>query len=203
MARPGTDVGTPFHGALIQRDTRPIDLVYAEVGDHTNPLVGPLRISNAGTFVRITGAASRDLDGTYIPQGGLISVDPIQEDSVLTVNELNVTLSGVTGNAINALLNFPYLNRVVKIWRGLLDEDNNLIGEPVLIFDGRIASASISDDPAEGTSTVSVGVSSQWSDFERRSGSKTNDNEQQALFSGDRGFQFAAESISNIRWGGE
>ena len=197
MARNGVDGSYLDH--LIQRKTMPFDLVYADIGEIETS--EPMRISNAGRYINIQSETDAELNGEFIPQSSLLSISPISEDANFQIGEVNVTLSGVTGAAISLLLGNPYLDRKVKIWRGLFDEDFNVVDVPVLIFDGNISSANISDDPAEGTSTVQVVVSSQWVDFERRNGNKTNDSEQQSRFPGDKGLEFAAESIRNILWG--
>ena len=207
MARKG--VGGDFLSHLIQRDTKPFDIVYAEIGIQDAAIDPPLRITNAGKFIVLNYGDSvivnnnldANIDGTYIPQGALLNISNIEEDADFNIGEVTLTLSGVNGAAITQLLGSPYLDRRVKVWRGFLDGDGGVIDFPVLIFDGNIRGASITDDPAEGKSVVNVNVSSQWSDFERRNGNKTNDAEQQSRFPGDRGLEFAADTIRNIEWG--
>jgi len=43
--------------------------------------------------------------------------------------------------------------------------------------------------------------SRMWSDFERTAGRRTNDNDQQVYYPGDRGFQFADDALKDIKWG--
>ena len=204
MARKGVDGDYLNH--LVQRQTSPFDLVYAELGSETMGVPDrPVRISNAGRFINIEPSDPSSVDvnlpGIYMPQGGLISISTIDEDANFQIGEVNITLSGVESMSISDLLNNPYLDRSVKIWRGLFDAEFNVVGDPVLIFDGKISGASIEDDPAAGKSVVSVAVSSQWVDFERRNGNKTNDAEQQFRFPGDKGLEFSADTIRNISWG--
>ena len=205
MARKGVE--GVYLDNLIQRDTMPFDIIYAEVGEENNlgETIVPVRISNAGRFITINSTDTANIDprlnGTYIPQSDLLSVAPIEEDANFQIGEVRITLSGVNGAQIAQLLGSPYLDRAVKIWRGLFTPEFSIAGDPVLIFDGRISGASIEDNPADGKSTVSITVSSQWVDFERRNGNKTNDTEQQFRFPGDRGLQYAAETLRNIEWG--
>ena len=200
MARKGADrlTNADYYNHLVQRKSMPFDLVYAEIGSETDE---PLRLTNAGRFVDLTGNSDEALSGNFIPQSNYLSITPIEEDANFQIGEVSVTLSGVNSAAIALLLSNPYLDRTVKIWRGLFDTEFNVVGEPVLIFDGRISGASVADDPVEGKSTVNVTVSSQWVDFERRNGTKTNDAEQQFRYPGDKGMEFAAAAIRNIAWG--
>ena len=199
MARNG--ITENYLNNLVQRETRPFDLVYADIGEVGTS--NPLRITNAARFIEISGESDSDLNGTFIPQSSLLGISPIDEDANFQIGEVTVTLSGVTSAAIALMLGNPYLDRSVKIWRGLLDASGSVIDAPVLMFDGRISAATIEDDPAEGKSLVNVTVSSQWVDFDRRNGNKTNDAEQQFRFPGDLGLEFAAKSIKNIEWGRE
>ena len=204
MARKGVD--TDYLNHLVQRNTMPFDIVYAELGPETNGIPDePVRVSNAGRYITISpsdpSAVDANLPGTYIPQGGLISIASIEEDANFQIGEVGIALSGVTGVAISMLLNNPYLDRSVKIWRGLFDSEYNVVADPVLIFDGKISAAAIEDDPEAGKSVVNITVSSQWVDFERRNGNKTNDAEQQFRFPGDKGLEFAADTTRNIEWG--
>lgn len=197
MARNGVDGIYLDH--LVQRQTTPFDLVYADIGEIGTAT--PLRVSNGPKYFTVSGSSDAELNGTFIPQGSLLNMGSIEEDANFQIGELQVTLSGVNGAAIALLLGNPYLDRTVKVWRGLLDVNYEIVDEPVLIFQGNISGANIEDNPADGTSTVSVVVSSQWVDFERKNGKKSNDAEQQIRFPGDQGLEFAAESIRNIAWG--
>ena len=51
------------------------------------------------------------------------------------------------------------------------------------------------------TSNVSLSVASHWSDFKKKSGRRTNHNGQQLHFAGDKGFEFAANTVKDIKWG--
>lgn len=144
---------------------------------------------------------SGDLEGIYQAAGGLLSLAPFEETLQLTVNELELSLDGVTGVAVSDLLNFRYLDRTVKVWQGILDVNEVPIPDPVLLIDGRISGASISDDPERGVSKVSVKASSQWSDFKRKGGSRTNDRDHQRFYPGDLGFEYAAASKLHMNWG--
>jgi hypothetical protein len=67
------------------------------------------------------------------------------------------------------------------------------------VFDGRISSYSINDD--NGSSEISIEMSSQWKDFELVNGRKTNRNSQQYYFPTDKGFDFSGVVVRDLKWG--
>ena len=67
------------------------------------------------------------------------------------------------------------------------------------MFKGRVDAPAIQDDPGVST-TVSCTVSNHWVDYQRTNGMITNNNRQQALYSGDLGFEYASQAIKDIKW---
>ena len=82
-----------------------------------------------------------------------------------------------------------------------MDSAQALVIDPVLIFEGRMDSPVISENPDSGNSTISISATNSWVDFERKTGRHTNHEEQQIHFAGDKGFEFASEIITDIVWG--
>lgn len=171
-------------------------LVYVELGD---PSSEPIRLTNAAQNIQVTSAEGSSK--IYNAAGGLLSLSGFSEELRLVIGNMKLSLDGVVGTAIADLLNWPYLDRTVKIWQGLSDDNNQPIDDVALLLDGRISGASIVESTQKGMSKVTIEVSSQWSDFDRKGGSRTNDNEHQLAYPGDLGFQFAAASKKNIKWG--
>ena len=138
----------------------------------------------------------------YLGLGKFSSVSDIEESSQLIVSSMTLSLSGVNQEWISIVLNEEYIDRQVKVYTGFLDVDTHvLITNPVLIFDGRIDAPIISENPDGKTSTVSISVTNAWVDFTRRTGRHANNEEQQALFPGDKGFEFASQNITDLVWG--
>jgi len=50
---------------------------------------------------------------------------------------------------------------------------------------------------------LTVEIASHWKDFEKENGRRTNHNTQQLYFDGDLGFEFAAKTIKDLKWGRE
>ncbi len=138
---------------------------------------------------------------TYTALGHFLGFSDIEESSELQVASLTIQLSGVDQSEIAAVLGENYIDRPIRIYKGFLDENNAVIADPVLIFEGRMDSPVIEENPDDGTCTVSVTATNAWVDFERLSGRHTNHEEQQIFFPGDMGFEFASEVTGEITWG--
>ena len=150
-------------------------------------------ITNGGFDVTYDG-------NVYIALGQFLSVSDIQETGDLQVNTVNIGLSGIPSDILNLFFNYIYTNRRVVVRRAYFNEINLLIGA-ITIFDGRMDKPVVQDDPNSST-VVAVECRNQWADFERKSGRHTNNNEQQAFFPGDKGFEYSSQVVQDIKWGG-
>jgi hypothetical protein len=108
-------------------------------------------------------------------------------------------MSGVEQSFISAFLTNGYVARQVRVLRAFLDSNNGIIGTPVLIYDGRIHGYAVKDTNKD--SIIEIDVASHWSDFEKKSGRATNSNSQGLHFTGDKGFDFAANIVKDLKWG--
>ena len=90
---------------------------------------------------------------------------------------------------------------ISQIYKGFLDAAGALIVDPLLVFEGRIDSPMIQEDPDAGTAAIAVSASNSWVDFERRIGRFTNHEGQQVYFPGDMGLEFASEIVKDVVWG--
>lgn len=146
--------------------------------------------------------ASYDIayDGnTYTSSDYLLSFGSVEESSDVRVGSLNIELSSVGQSFTSAFLNNPYIGKQVIIYRAFLNSSGSIIGVPVVIYDGRIDGFDMNED--QETSSLTVSVASHWSDFEKKAGRYTNSNSQSLFFSGDDGFEFAANTVKDIKWG--
>ena len=91
------------------------------------------------------------------------------------------------------------MEKEAEVYKGFLDSNESVIADPFLLFKGRIESFSI--DESINQSNVNVLVTSHWSDFNKIEGRKTNTNSQQIHFSTDLGFEYASQTIGDIKWG--
>ena len=112
---------------------------------------------------------------------------------------MSLSLSGVDQTYISIALSENIINDDVYIYRGYLDSNNALISDPFLLFYGTIDEYKIIDTTT--TSNIVLTVTSHWGNFSKTSGRTTTDNSQQRFFSSDKGMEFAALTVRDIKWG--
>lgn len=137
----------------------------------------------------------------YKGVGHFIGFSDIEETAEVIVSSMTLSLSGIDKIWIANVLARAYINRKVKVFRAFLDNDTHaLVADPVLIFEGSMDSPTISENPDQGESIVAVKVTNAWADFERKTGRHANNEQQQSIFPGDKGFEFASQNISDLVW---
>ena len=158
-----------------------------------------------GTPVYLTNASfdiTSSVSGTsrtYLSNGHLRGISGISETNKPTKNTLSVSLSAVDQTYVSIALNENIINDDVYIYRGYLDTNNALINDPFLLFYGTINDYKITDNTT--TAKVVYSVTSHWGNFSKTSGRTTTDNSQQRFFSGDKGMEFSALTVRDIKWG--
>lgn len=153
------------------------------------------------TVIRITDW-NRDVSAmsqTWDSSAHLLGISESVETSELRISSLSIQLSGVEQTYISLFLNNDYHDIRARVWKAVLDSSEAVIGAPILIFDGRISDFGIDDN--DDSSIVEIVASSHWANFDAINGRRTNHNSQQLYFSGDLGFEFASDTIQDIKWG--
>ena len=137
---------------------------------------------------------------TYSAAGNFISVSRITESINNEIPTMTLSLSGVASANVALALGQDLIDRQVIVRRAYLDASYAVISDPLEQFNGNISShPSIIDN--RGASTIEIRVSSHWADFERVAGRRTNNEDQQTLYSGDTFFLFTSEIIKDAPWG--
>ena len=167
----------------------PVLLVEIEFGT-------PVYLTNAPFDITSSVSGS---SRTYLTNGHLKNITGINETNKPTKNSLQLTLSGVDQTYISIALSENIINKEVYIYRGFLDANNALISDPFLLFFGTIDEYRITDNTT--TANLVLNLTSHWGNFEKTSGRVTTDNSQQRFFSGDKGMEFAALTVRDIKWG--
>lgn len=136
---------------------------------------------------------------TYSASSLFLGISDVTESPEVAVDSLVVSFSGADQTIIALLLNNNYSEANTTIYKGFLDSNQNLIANPFILFKGRVESFELSEN--ENSSQININIASHWADFEKIQGRKTNTGSQQIYFSGDKGFDFASQSVGNIQWG--
>jgi len=154
------------------------------------------------TTYKFTNASTNIVDGsdTYIPNGFLLGLDGVQENSNINVGSMNIGISAVDRAIVADVLSNGYLNRKVTIKRAFLDSNSTLISGAIFsIYSGRIEGMSISDSGSD--SVMELGVANHWADFRRTAGRRTNNTSQQHFFPDDLSMEFAPQTGKKLIWG--
>jgi hypothetical protein len=136
---------------------------------------------------------------TYTASSLFLGVSNVSESPDVSVDSITFAFTGADQAIISLLLNNAYMEKEAEVYKGFLNSSQQLISDPFLLFKGRIESFSLEED--SNNSTLSISIASHWSDFERIQGRKTNTNSQQLHFADDVGFEYASQTVTNIKWG--
>ena len=110
-------------------------------------------------------------------------------------------MSGVDQTYVALALTNNIINNEVYIYRGFLDANQALISDPFLLFFGTIHEFRVNDNT--NTANVILSITSHWGNFSKTSGRTTTDNSQKRFFSGDKGMEYSALTVRDIKWGRE
>lgn len=135
----------------------------------------------------------------YQASSHILSIGDAQETGGVKVNSMDITFSAVEQTFVSLFLTSNHINVRVLIERAVLDDNDDVIGDPIAFFDGRIVSFDIEDSGND--SEIIVEIASHWQDFDKVQNRKTNSKSQNFWFPDDKGFEYAASTITNLKWG--
>ena len=179
---------TAFQTEVVKDQNRPVHLVEVYFDDET--------VYMTDSYKGITFDSN-----DYLPVGHFMGFSDIEESSEVVVSSITLSLGGIDQVWVSRVLNKTYIDRTVKIYTAFLDVNQDLVVNPILIFEGRMDTPTIQEDPDSGKSSVSVSATNSWVDFTRKTGRHTNHEETQIHFPGDKGFEFASEIVRDVPWG--
>lgn len=137
---------------------------------------------------------------TYSGVGTLGAISRIEETQEIASTGVRFGLSGIPSDILSVALSEPYQGRSAKIYLGVFDANYGVIADPFLCFDGRMDVMAINDDG--DTSTITVTAEHRLIDLERPRLRRYTSEDQKALYSGDKGFDFVADlQDKTIAWG--
>ena len=164
-------------------------------------LTTPLYFTTTNIDIDYDSATAPDAGtNTYLAQGQFLFFGNITEASDLRVGQLDLTFTAVDTTTLALLINNDYLNKRVVIYRAILDSEYNFTANDVYtVFDGKIMGYSINEAP--DTATVTITVASQFADFLSTNGRRSNPASQQRYFASDKGMNFSAQIVKDLKWG--
>jgi hypothetical protein len=157
----------------------------------------------SGTLFLWSGNGNRVWNGnTYTGAGGILNISAIQESGEVQSTGITITLAGLDPAATSIALQEVAQNKPGVVRFGLLDApDGNWIGAPAVAFAGPLDLVKIKEDPA-GT-TVAINYESRLANLEVPRLWSWTDQDQQASYPDDLGFQFVGTIADQIlQWGG-
>ena len=155
----------------------------------------PVYLSNTSFDVDYSG-------NTYLGNGQLLRMGEIKQDIDIRVSNIDLTFDAVDPSLVAILLGTSQQGRDVDISLAILNNDYTIAGEPMpmgsMIINGK---PNITDDPAKGQATIKQKISSEFANWKQKGGIRTTPASLQRFSPGDTGFDFAAESGKEFKWG--
>jgi len=139
---------------------------------------------------------------TYDAQGVFLGVSENQEVADLQVTSINMTLSALNSASVAAIAKSENINQTVTIQKVLLDPTSYApIGtnETIVIFKGKIVGYRI--DNNSSTATLVLEINSQFTNFLKVTGRRTNLGNFQKEHPTDFGMEYSHEPTRDIKWG--
>lgn len=180
-------LSAPFLAALNSGVLRPAIFFKGSFGD------GDLRLwSGLGQITAMSEV--------YTGGGTLLGFSAVEETQDVVATGTAVTLSGVPSGLVASALNEVRQGLPGWLYLGLLDQNGALVGDPVLLFEGRVDVPEIADD--EQTCAITLTYESRLIDLTRAREWRYTDESQKALYPDDRGFEYVTTiQDKEIVWG--
>lgn len=183
----------------MSRDVNSSALAKAQSDAVTAVTMVELRFSS-GTLYANNSAINISYGGqTWLGVGKLGAIAEVDENTDLAMSNLTLSLVGTDSTLMSVALNEDYRNREAIIYVGFLDADDQVVGAPAVVFRGRMDSMG-----AEIGKQVSISLSivNRLADWERSRNGRYTNEEQQKLYSGDKGLEFMVQAVEKeIFWG--
>ena len=135
----------------------------------------------------------------FLGIGTIGTISDIEETSELQANGIKVTLSGIPGTYISIALTTEYQGSTATQYLGFLNNSYALVDDPFITFVGKVDTMAIS---LSDTATIELDIENRLIDWERPRISRFTNEEQQNLYSGDKGLEFV-DSVAEkeLFWG--
>lgn len=135
---------------------------------------------------------------TWLGVGAFGGISEIEETAELTPYRVSLTLNGLDPSLVASVDDEELFERLVIVYLGYIGDDGALVADPDERWRGLMDSAQITGG------TITITAETEMARFFRSSGKLFTDEDQQAAFSGDIGFEYLDQMIDlDVRWGPE
>jgi len=138
-------------------------------------------------------------DEEFPAVGNLGAASRAEEGSELRPYGITLELSGIPPELISLALGEHYQGRDLRLWACLLDATPALVGQPLLLFRGKMNTMGIE---LGERATIQVTAQSRLVDWDRPRIRRYTNEDQQAEYPGDKGFEFVTQmETKELIWG--
>jgi hypothetical protein len=135
----------------------------------------------------------------WLGVGDFGEISKLEEGADISPYGIVLTLSGLDINLMSVALTQDYFRRPAEIYIGALSADDELLGEPLIMWAGYMDVMSVS--AGDDNNAVTINCESELQDFEKSSNLKYTTQTQQGFHTGDIFFDFLPEiEGAKIRW---
>lgn len=135
---------------------------------------------------------------SYEAGGSFLTVDSTTETGQLQVDEINIAFSNVTDQVRSLVQDGSFTDKTVEIYLAYFNSDESIVGA-INFFTGQVRKVVIQENLND--TSLSMTVASHWANWNLTKGRHFTDESQQAFSTGDKGFEFATQVKSDVRWG--
>jgi hypothetical protein len=155
---------------------------------------------NLSSTIRLTDWYSNVIydSNSYEAGGSFLTVDSTTETGQLQVDEINLGFSNITDQVRSLVQDGAFTDKMVDVYMAYFNESETIVGA-INFFSGQIRNIAIQENIKD--STLSMTVASHWANWNLTKGRHYSDESQQAFSAGDKGFEFATQVKSDVRWG--
>jgi hypothetical protein len=183
------------------------DTLAAIKGDHLRAVLVTLNFvdpNGAAATVRLNNNTFdvQSNGQTFLGNGQLLTIGKIKQTIDIKISSLGLTLDAVDPALVAMLLGASQHGRAVSISLAILNPDYSIAGEIIpmnsMIIDG---APDIIDNPQKGQAVIKQKTSSEFANWKQKGGIRTTPASLQRFSPNDTGFDFAAESGKEYKWG--
>ncbi len=123
---------------------------------------------------------------TFLGMGWMGQIQSVPEVADVVAQNIRLLLTGIPSELVNDAINAVRQNSIATLWLAFLDPGNNIIPDPVQIFQGSLDVPTLTE--GADTFTISITAENPLIDLNRAPNRRFTDIDQQLDFPGDTGF---------------